>query len=119
MSRCKNFRFARIVVVERNGALVAVRGKKIGGHGAYKWRTPCARLISRVRAFDLDDVGAKIAEQHGAIRTGQRLGQLNYPDSIEDVLHAPIIADAEPKNRRVRRSRGETRIVFTLYSWTL
>jgi hypothetical protein len=38
-------------------------------------------------AIDFEDVGAKITEQHGAIRAGQRLRHFNDANGIKDGFH--------------------------------
>jgi hypothetical protein len=45
-------------------------------------------LIAGAGAFDLDDIGAKVAKQHRAIRAGECFGQFDNPDSIERRVHS-------------------------------
>ena len=84
----KSFRAAWIIIVERDGALVAICGEKIGGFAANERRPPRPRLIAGAGALDLDDIGAKVAKQHRAIRAGEGFGQFDNPDSIERRVHS-------------------------------
>jgi hypothetical protein len=44
-------------------------------------------LIADARPLDLDYIGAKVAKEHGAIGTGQRLGKFHHANSVKNVFH--------------------------------
>lgn len=83
----KGFRAAWVIVIECDGALVAIGGKKISGFASNKRRSPSSGLIANARALDFDDVGAQIAEQHGAVGAGKSFGQLDNANAIENGVH--------------------------------
>jgi hypothetical protein len=56
----QNFRSSRLVVVQRDRPLVAIRREVIGGFGADKGRTPAPRLIARLGPLYLNDIGAEV-----------------------------------------------------------
>jgi hypothetical protein len=57
----------RGVQIHLDRALVAVRGH-VGGEG----RSPIAGFVAGPGHFELDDIGAEIAHQHGRIGAGKR-----------------------------------------------
>ena len=79
----KDFLPGRVGHVERQGALVAVDAEKIGGLGADERRAPMPRIVAVVGRLDLDDVGAHVAQHHGAERTGEDTGEIDDADSGE------------------------------------
>ncbi len=51
--------------IECDAALVAVDGVEVGRlTAAVIWRSPGAGVIPHARTLDLDDLGAKVGEQH-------------------------------------------------------
>ena len=59
-----------VLQVKGYGALVAIYRQVVGGLTITRWRRPRASVVT-FRAFDLDDVGAHVGQQHGAVRPGQ------------------------------------------------
>ena len=72
--------------VERQAALVAVRGHKVGGFAVDERRPPATRLVALAAALDLDDVRAHVAQVHGAVRPRQRLGHVDDAEAGEERL---------------------------------
>src|SRR5262249_24997303 len=68
--------------VDRDAALVAIVDEIARGL-AVLVRRPRARFIADARVFDLDDVGAEVAEQRTAVGTGQYAGKIYDTDAIE------------------------------------
>jgi hypothetical protein len=101
---------AAIIVIQGDGPLVAIGGQEIGGLAADERRTPAAGLVSSARALDLDDVGAEIAKEHGAVGPGKGLGKFNDANGIEYGFHGRIIA----KMSAVVRTRRDFRRLFAL-----
>ena len=83
----KGVQATRIVVVEDHRALVAVGGKKISRFAGDERRTPSSRLIAGAGTLDLDYIGAEIAKQHGTIGAGERFGEFDNADAIENGIH--------------------------------
>ena len=46
-------------------------------------RTIAAAVIAGAGLFDLDDLGAHIAEHHGAVGTCQRIGEIQYTNTLQ------------------------------------
>jgi hypothetical protein len=69
--------------INREAFFVPVDTEKIGTLAAGKWRTPTASVIADTGLFDLDDLGAQVAEKHAAIGTGQDTGEIENSDAIE------------------------------------
>ena len=105
--------------IERQALLVAVHADEVRGLAVGVGRAPFARLVA-LRRFDLDDLGAKVAEQLGAIGAaqharqvddlpaGQRadLGSIRHQNSIpaaERVSSKPPCLSGQPGGRPVRR----------------
>ena len=70
-------------------ALAAIAGMEIGGAeiaavaAGDEGRTPVARVVARLRAFDLDNIGAEIGEQLPAPRTGEDAGEFENAQARE------------------------------------
>ena len=65
-----------------NAALVAVDGCEVAALvtlGVFLGERAHAPHPVRARPFNLDNVSAHVAQNHGAVRTGNRLGQIDYP----------------------------------------
>jgi hypothetical protein len=69
--------------VHGNGSLVAVRAKIVRAVAIYKRRPPSARLVTLARVLHLDDVSAKVRQQHGAQRPRQNPGEVEDPYAFE------------------------------------
>src|SRR5437773_638516 len=78
---------ARVIVVESNRSFVAIRREIVSGFAAHKRRTPSSRLVAGSRSLHLDHLRAKISEQHGAIRSGERLRHFHDANRIENCFH--------------------------------
>ena len=74
----------RLIVIERERTLIAIGGQKISGFAAHKRRSPAARLIPGLPALDLNDIGAKVPEHHGAVRSRQSLGKFDHANRLEN-----------------------------------
>jgi hypothetical protein len=67
--------------IDGDGALVAVGGKEIGGVAALKKRRPeGARLVALARLFDLQNLGAQIAQDLRGPRSRQHAAQIEDSD---------------------------------------
>ena len=76
--------FARsIFKIERDAALVAVHAQKKHALAAQKRRAERAQLVAAMRLFDLDDVGAKVTQQHGAVGSGHHPREVEHTDTRE------------------------------------
>jgi hypothetical protein len=42
-----------------------------------------AHLVAVARPLDLDDIGAEVTEEHGAIRPGELTGEIEHTQAIE------------------------------------
>jgi hypothetical protein len=71
------------VQIEDDGALVAVECQEVRGVVASEWRSPLARIVADVGAFDLDDVGAEIAKHHRAQRSREDARQIDDAKAVE------------------------------------
>ena len=75
--------------VDRYRTLVAVGGEVIGGVALRairmrgEGRTPGARVVSRARLFNLDDVGAQIAENLRRPRPSEHAGKIEHAHAGE------------------------------------
>ena len=56
----------RLAHVQRDGAFVAVDADKVAGVAFVKGGAPVADFVA-LRGFDLDDLGAMIGQNHGAV----------------------------------------------------
>ncbi len=81
--------------VEPHAALVPIdreevrrRPRPVGG-GADPWRAPAARPIALGR-LDLDDIGAQVAEQHGAVGPGQHGRAIDDPEAGQRSWRRPL-----------------------------
>jgi hypothetical protein len=67
--------------VDRDTFLAAVQCTEIGAVAlAQRW--PPADQIA-LKAFDLDDLGAKVGHQARAVRAGQHGRKIEYPDALQ------------------------------------
>ena len=79
----ENFLSRRHRHVERKRTLVAVDAEEIDGVAGEKRRAPGASVVTALWRLDLDDVGAHVAEHHGAQRPGQDAGEIEHADAGE------------------------------------
>src|SRR4029079_10456032 len=73
---------AGFLQVERNGALVAIALQVHRAHFGMPHRCGVAHHVA-IGAFDLDDVGAIVAEDHGRVGTHHHAGQVDDLDAGE------------------------------------
>ncbi len=74
----------RVFQVERDASLVAVQVEETHAVGSLHLEAHrAARLVAAARRLDLDDVGAKIGQQHGAERAGHHLRHVEHFDAGE------------------------------------
>ena len=74
-------RALRVLEVEPDAPLAAIDADEIGAPRAHEWR-PAAGVVAFGRFFDLDDVGAHVAEEHGAERTGEDTREVDDPEAF-------------------------------------
>ena len=74
--------------VEADAALVAVADQEEGRHAGIAPRPGLARGVARGR-LDLDDIGAHVAQQHGAVGAEQHGGEVEDPDAFHRRGHSP------------------------------
>jgi hypothetical protein len=55
------------------------------------------------RRLDLDDVGALVGQQHGAVRAEDDVGEVDDPDAFERAWHFSFLADGAPRLPSPRR----------------
>ena len=68
--------------IQRQAALVAVRGHELPAHAAVAELAGVAPPVAGQR-LDLDDLRAPVAQGHGAERAEQDGGQIEDPDALE------------------------------------
>ena len=69
--------------VGRDAELVAVDGEIVGALATLvERRSPATRLVSLAGALDLEHVGPKIAQQHGAVGSSEDPAQVEHADSV-------------------------------------
>ena len=83
--------------IDGDALFVSIDAKKIGALSASKWRTPTARIVADTGLFDFDNLGAQVAEKHGAVGTGQDAGEIENSDAIKGtwvrithLFHMPV-----------------------------
>ena len=82
-----------MVEIDAHAFLIAVVGQKRGrvaglGPAAVPCGSVAARVVAASRTLDLDDRGAEVAEELGAIRTGNVLREVDCDYSIEGIGHS-------------------------------
>src|ERR1700730_19182559 len=82
----ERFKSIRLVVIERDGTLVAIGRQKIRRHFTHKWRAPPTSLIANPRTLHFNYISAQIAKQHGAVRAGECLGHFYSADTIQNIF---------------------------------
>src|ERR1700731_178706 len=83
----ERFKSIRLVVIEHDGALVAIGRQKIGRHLSDKWRAPSTSLIPNPRTLNLNYIGSQVAKQHCAVRPSQGLGHFYNANTIQNIFH--------------------------------
>src|SRR5262249_23501582 len=66
-----DFLRSRRLEIESDAALVAIHREVVGALGPVPGRTPGASVVSLTRLFNLDDLGAEVAQHHRAVGAGQ------------------------------------------------
>jgi len=74
--------------VERQRTLVAVDAEKIDRLAGHEGRTPLAGIVASIGRLDLDDLGAHVAEHHGAEGACQDASQIEHADPGERAILA-------------------------------
>ena len=78
----EGFKPLRVLQVDLDAALVAVQREEAAAVLALEFEAHgAAGLITHARCFDLDHVGAHVAQQHAAIGAGHDLADVEYADS--------------------------------------
>ena len=72
-----------LLEVEGQAALVAVDGQEVGAFRADKGRPPVAGIVAAARQFNLEDVGAIVAQHQGTERAGQGPGQIQHAHPLQ------------------------------------
>ena len=67
--------------IDGQRTLVAVDAQKIGRFACRERRAPAAGVVAGTRRLDLDDIGAHVAQHHGAQRARQDAGQIDHAGS--------------------------------------
>jgi hypothetical protein len=81
----------RVREVEGERALARVRAQEHDAL-AVPGRPPLPRLVARVGPLDLDDVRAERAQDLGAVRTGERRGDVEHAEAVErQEAHGAIV----------------------------
>jgi hypothetical protein len=65
----QRFSAALALEIQRDAFLAAVQGQEEAAP-AVDERTPAARIVAVLRFFDLENLGAHVAEHHRAVRPG-------------------------------------------------
>src|SRR5438093_1206622 len=115
----EDFAALRPLEVERDRRFVAIDTLEIAGEGAQ----PVARMertdLARAVAFewlDLDHLGALIREHHGAERTGQHLGEIDYAQALERATRrSHAHRSAQWLRRLISTRRSPSNTIFS--SW--
>src|SRR5262249_21183297 len=107
-----------VVEVDADAALVAVEREERRRAPGPGRRRPGARVVAGARAFDLDHVGAEIAEDLRAVRACDVLREVEHAPAREDFLHRGRHAPAPRRNCRcieyLNRSAGCTERVTSI-----
>ena len=69
--------------VEHHAPLVAVDRQEVAGLAFDEWGPPLTRMVASPGRLQLDHVGAQVAEQHRAVGTRQRVGEIQDADALE------------------------------------
>jgi hypothetical protein len=69
--------------IDRQTFLAAVQADKIGGVRALERRSPRAPNVALAGILDFDDIGAVRCHQHGAVGTGQCVGEIKNGDAVQ------------------------------------
>ena len=75
--------------VDGQAALVAVDAQEVGTFSLVERPEGAQQIAARCR-FDLGDIGAEVAQDHGAERPRRRTREIEYPDSLERRLHRTV-----------------------------
>ena len=76
--------------IQGDAALVAVMGHEIGGLALIE-RGVAPANVTGAGFFDLDHIGAKVAQDHGAVRAGYHAGQVNDLDAFQCLHNIPPV----------------------------
>ena len=73
---------ARTGEIEDDAPLVAIDAEEVGGCAFVERRSPCTGLVAMLR-FDLDDVGAMVAEDLRAVGTAEHAGEIDDANAVK------------------------------------
>ena len=71
-----------IFQIDGHSALATVEAEKIAGVLAGKRWSPATAHVTAARAFELEDLGAEIGEQHGAVRAGESVRKIENANFV-------------------------------------
>ncbi len=91
-ARLQPFDRGRILQVERDAALVPVHRLERGRGTLPERRAPAARVVTALRALDLEHVGAHRREDLARVRAGQVLGDLDDLDADQRQGSGAVVA---------------------------
>src|SRR4030095_4847134 len=91
--------------VERDAPLVPVDGGERRAHAVLAAEN--AQVIAERRPLDLDDVGAEVGEEGGAIRPRDHPREIEDADTLE---HAHAAGTARPRAHSRRASTSSARV---------
>ncbi len=111
----------RVLEVEAERALVAIHIEIGRAHAGRLARLADMAHRVALRRLDLDDVGALVGQQHGAVGPEDDVGEVDDPDAFERAGHCPVLCWERPRDchrldlasrrRKLRRKTGRK-------SWT-
>ena len=78
----QGLRAFRRLQIERHALLAAIE-REVEAPPAVNVRRPGARVVAVLRLFDLQHLGAHVAQHHGAERTGDDAGEIDHPQSMQ------------------------------------
>ena len=70
-------------VIQRDTLLVAIDAQKPQRFAIQPRRPPGAAIVALAGAFDLDDLGTHVTEQHGGVRPGDGCRQVEHSNAFE------------------------------------
>ena len=77
-----DLQISRVFEIQHHRMLVAVHGQEIGADAVSMGRYPLAGIVT-AGPFDLDDRGAHVRQEHGAVRSRENAGEISNDHSAE------------------------------------
>ena len=87
-----------VLEVEAKRALVAVHVEIGRAHARRLARLADVAHRVALRRLDLDDVGALVGQQHGAVGPEDDVGEVDDPDAFERAGHCPVLCRERPRD---------------------